>query len=216
MMRKRSGVLEKTNSFILTFNASGVPETVKVGYLVLNVRLFIPRPIRCYKCQYYGHPAKFCSKEEVCSNCCEEGHKSDVCSGQTTCRNCKSSNHFSWSTECVVFKAEQEVIRIKVTEGISMWEAKNLCKARNPSNAYYSDVLKGNHGNSNQSQPQLNTTQITQLQTTRTSDSASELSNATRTQTPHNDSQMPGSSSNLAAILNSIVTTKDNDEQMEV
>lgn len=226
MMRKKSGVLEPTNSFILTFNASGVPEMVKVGYLSLNVRLFIPRPIRCYKCQYYGHPAKFCSTEEVCSNCCEEGHKSDECSGQTMCRNCKSTNHSSWSTECAVFKVEQEVMRIKVTEGVSMREAKNLYKARNPANVNYSDVVKGNQGNSNsetqsvdtnQTQPLANTTQV-QTQTPQNnsqdpakSDSTSALSIKTRTQTPHTDSQKPGTSSNSAAILNSIL-----DEQMEV
>lgn len=101
MKRKKDGVLIPTNSYILTFKSTGIPESVKVGYLVLGVRLFIPRPMRCYRCQYYGHTSKFCIKEEVCSNCCEIGHKSDGCSGKTLCRNCGSTKHASWSNECV-------------------------------------------------------------------------------------------------------------------
>ncbi|XP_055612089.1 uncharacterized protein LOC129758580 [Uranotaenia lowii] len=71
MKRKKDKVLIPTSSYILTFKSSGIPEQVKVGYLVLNVRVFIPRPIRCYKCQYFGHSSKFCSQDEVCSMCCE-------------------------------------------------------------------------------------------------------------------------------------------------
>ncbi|XP_055633813.1 uncharacterized protein LOC129774140 [Toxorhynchites rutilus septentrionalis] len=65
MMSKRDGNLNPTNSFILTFKSTGIPETVKVGYHVLRVRLFIPRPMRCYQCQLFGHSSKFCMEKEA-------------------------------------------------------------------------------------------------------------------------------------------------------
>lgn len=143
MMRKKDGQLISTNSFILTFKSTGVPESVKVGYHILSVRLFIPRPMRCYKCQFFGHSSKFCSKEEVCSNCCQVGHTSDNCSGKTLCRNCGSSEHASWSNKCKVFEAEQEITRIKVTENVSIREARQLYKIRFPTNmTTYSEVVR--------------------------------------------------------------------------
>ncbi|XP_055621965.1 uncharacterized protein LOC129765582 [Toxorhynchites rutilus septentrionalis] len=236
MKRKRLGILEPTNSFILTFKSSGVPETVKVGYLVLNVRLFIPRPIRCYQCQYYSHPATYCPNEEVCSNCCEEGHKPNKCTGPTTCRNCKSSHHASWSTECEVFKVEQEVMRIKVNEGVSIREARNLYRARNSSNATYCDVVKGNQGNlstkesivaTNNAQPQSNSIQSMKSQTSLKDshkpekyNSAPVTSNMTPTQITENDLNMPGTSYNSKFILNHIVSLNDDGissgNQMEI
>lgn len=143
MKRKRDGQLVPTNSFILTFKSTGVPENVKVGYHVLNVRLFIPRPMRCYKCQFFGHSSKFCTKEEVCSNCCQVGHSSDNCSGKMFCRNCSSSEHASWSNKCKVFEVEQEITRIRVTENVSMREARQLYKVRFPNTiSTYSEVLQ--------------------------------------------------------------------------
>ncbi|XP_058827089.1 uncharacterized protein LOC131687064 [Topomyia yanbarensis] len=142
MKRKKDGILISTNSYILTFKSNGIPESVKVGYLVLSVRLFIPRPLRCYKCQYFGHSSKFCSKEEVCSNCCKVGHTSDHCSGGTLCRNCGSSEHASWSLKCKVFETEQEITRIKVTENVSVREARQLYKIRFPNHtSTYSEVV---------------------------------------------------------------------------
>lgn len=143
MKRKRDGKLVATNSYILTFKSSGVPESVKIGYHVLSVRLFIPRPMRCYKCQFFGHSSKFCLKEEVCSNCCQVGHTSNDCSGKTHCRNCSSSEHASWSTKCKVFEAEQEITRIKVTENVSIREARQLYKARYPTITHaFSEIVR--------------------------------------------------------------------------
>ncbi|XP_055543235.1 uncharacterized protein LOC129728800 [Wyeomyia smithii] len=233
MKRKRSGVLEPTNSLILTSNSSGIPETVKVGYLVLTVRILIPRPIRCYKCQYYGHPAKYCSKEEVCSNCYEEGYQSDVCSGQTICRNCKSSSHFSWSTDCSVFKSEQEIVRIKATKSVSMREAKNRYKARNSLNVSYRDVLRGSQSNSNVDRQTVtdnkendpsNTTQtiqkhspLTGTTNPETFDRTLDTLNTTTTLTkiPQTKSQRPGTSFNSALYMNTTLNSNDDDESTD-
>ena len=46
-----------TNRFVITFNTTKVPSEVKIGYLIFKVRLYIPNPRRCFKCQQYGHGA---------------------------------------------------------------------------------------------------------------------------------------------------------------
>jgi len=45
---------------------------------------------RCFRCQAFGHVAKFCkAPKEVCRRCGEEGHKMNVCQGPLSCRLCK-------------------------------------------------------------------------------------------------------------------------------
>lgn len=191
MKRKKDGKLVTTNSYILTFKSTGVPESVKVGFHHLSVRLFIPRPMRCYKCQFFGHSSKFCSREEVCSNCCQVGHTSKDCSGQTLCRNCGSLEHASWSNKCKVFAAEQEITRIKVTENVSIREARELYKARYPNNTNtYSEVVRNSQVQISISQPPANDPKdLSKSSVTQQQRSDSQLS---PTNTTNTDSDLEG------------------------
>ena len=63
-------------------------------------------PIRCLKCQKFGHYARECkAQQDVCSSCAEEGHRSAQCPHPATirCVSCNSDNHASWSRECPEF-----------------------------------------------------------------------------------------------------------------
>ena len=53
-----------TNTFFLTFCTQKLPEFVKVGYLRVPVKMFVPSPLRCFKCHRYGHGAQRCQAEE--------------------------------------------------------------------------------------------------------------------------------------------------------
>jgi len=44
-----------TNTYILTFNRLQLSSTVDLGYLHVRVEQYIPRPLRCTKCQKFGH-----------------------------------------------------------------------------------------------------------------------------------------------------------------
>lgn len=50
----------------MTFNSPKIPGKIKVGYTMERVEQFVPNPLRCYKCQKYGHHEDTCRGREVC------------------------------------------------------------------------------------------------------------------------------------------------------
>ena len=70
----RNGKLNDTNSILLTFDSCIPPTQVKAGYLKLDVLPYIPNPMRCFKCQKFGHTKSRCRHKEVCANCGKVGY----------------------------------------------------------------------------------------------------------------------------------------------
>ena len=68
-----------TDQFILTFNTTRLPNSIKVGYLKVDVRLYIPNPRRCFNCQRYGHNTDNCQQGQVCAKCAKSGHDYNRC-----------------------------------------------------------------------------------------------------------------------------------------
>ena len=59
-----------TNTYMLTFNHLQLPSTVYLGYLHVRVEQYIPRPLRCTKCQKFGHHHSRCrGTVSVCYRC---------------------------------------------------------------------------------------------------------------------------------------------------
>ncbi|GFW00102.1 uncharacterized protein TNCV_3568891 [Trichonephila clavipes] len=68
-----------TKHIILTFNSPKLPTTIKAGYLNCKIRPYIPNPLRCFKCQRYGHSQTSCRGQLTCSRCASAGHASTDC-----------------------------------------------------------------------------------------------------------------------------------------
>ncbi|ELU05848.1 hypothetical protein CAPTEDRAFT_92817, partial [Capitella teleta] len=51
---------------------------VSFSYLRFRVKVYTPTPIRCFKCQHFGHVAAKCSKSVRCSRC-GEAHATADC-----------------------------------------------------------------------------------------------------------------------------------------
>ncbi|QRV95418.1 hypothetical protein RhiJN_23436 [Ceratobasidium sp. AG-Ba] len=67
-------------------------------------------PIRCLKCQKYGHKSTSCrSYQDICRPCGGK-HRSSACDrpGLTQCANCRSDEHASWSRDCPEFLKARE------------------------------------------------------------------------------------------------------------
>ncbi|GBM96077.1 hypothetical protein AVEN_111465-1 [Araneus ventricosus] len=94
-----------------------MPDSVRAGYIKLTVRPSIPNPLRCYKCQRFGHSRTSCRGILTCARCAEAGHDSSDCKASEKCVNCKGS-HTSFSRLCSAWKFEKEVIAEKVKEKI--------------------------------------------------------------------------------------------------
>ncbi|GBN23787.1 hypothetical protein AVEN_104396-1 [Araneus ventricosus] len=71
---RRDGGLVPTKHFILTFNTPRLPEYIKAGYVRCSVRPYIPNPLRCFKCQRFGHSKTNCRGTLTCSRCAVAGH----------------------------------------------------------------------------------------------------------------------------------------------
>ncbi|GFN94476.1 Gag-like protein [Plakobranchus ocellatus] len=71
----------QTDTVVLIFDSSKPPSRIRAGYLTLDVRLYVPLPMRCYKCQRYGHGKDRCKKPAaVCVRCGKGGHVERDCS----------------------------------------------------------------------------------------------------------------------------------------
>ncbi|GFW62641.1 RNase H domain-containing protein [Trichonephila clavipes] len=123
-IKKDSNIIP-TKHLILTFNNSKLPTTVKDGYLNCKIRAYIPNPLRCFKCQRFGHSQITCRGQMTCSRCASVGHSSTDCSLEQKCVNCTQS-HPSDSKLCSKWKTEKEIQAIKTNRNITYLEAREL------------------------------------------------------------------------------------------
>ncbi|GBM02561.1 hypothetical protein AVEN_178492-1 [Araneus ventricosus] len=87
---RRDGKLLDTKHLIITFHSPKLPECIKAGYMRLAVRPYIPTPLRCFKCQCFGHSKDSCRGTLSCARCAEAGHESSGCTAEEKCVNCKA------------------------------------------------------------------------------------------------------------------------------
>ena len=127
---RKSGQLQPTPSLILTFAMPQLPKDVKAAYYCLPVRPYIPSPLRCFKCQHYGHTSTSCEvTSAVCAICGTSSHGADPCTSlKPQCVNCKGE-HTAWSRDSPVFKEEKRIRELMVIEKISATDAKRRVKA---------------------------------------------------------------------------------------
>ncbi|KAG7158674.1 Nucleic-acid-binding protein from mobile element jockey-like 5 [Homarus americanus] len=93
-----------------------VPEEVDLG----NLHPFVPEPLRCYKCQEFGHHQSRCHKNVICG-ICSQSHKTEICIQKhkdvtiTTakCPNCGKKHH-AWSTSCPQRRERMKVAMAKI------------------------------------------------------------------------------------------------------
>ncbi|XP_041347341.1 uncharacterized protein LOC121367293 [Gigantopelta aegis] len=128
---RRNNDLLPTNTCILTFNVPTLPQSVKAGYLNIPVEPFIPNPLRCFKCQRFGHGQNTCRGKLTCARCGLFDHDSKTCKNDTLCLNCKG-NHCAYSRECPRWKLEKRVQQVKVQNKLSFTDARRLVETATP------------------------------------------------------------------------------------
>ena len=132
---KKEGKEIKTNTWFLTFSTPVPPEKLRIGYYFVEVKRYIPNPLRCYQCQEFGHSKKFCKKHLKCWKCGREGHDGSECDSETLCCvNCKGE-HYSSSKTCPVWTLEKEIQRVKTEKSLPYGEARSLVTASSSSSS---------------------------------------------------------------------------------
>lgn len=124
--RTVDGKRENSWSVILTFARSTVPDFVYVGYERVSCRVFIPLPLRCFKCQKFGHGSSRCqSLKEICGKCSLDHETKDCTVAVPKCVNCLQP-HASFSRDCPKFKLEKEIVAYRAKERVDYLEAKKV------------------------------------------------------------------------------------------
>ena len=141
-MIKKDGQVKKTNTYLLTFNTTTLPQSINVGYLRIKVETFVPNPLRCFKCQRYGHGQSTCKGLPICHKCGNKDHGDDPCTGPLKCVNC-AGGHASSSKQCQIWIKERAIQKLKVEKKLPYVEAKRQVEASQhkvPAGRSYADV----------------------------------------------------------------------------
>ncbi|GBN96043.1 hypothetical protein AVEN_241604-1 [Araneus ventricosus] len=118
---------------ILTFDSPVLPKSVKIAYINCPVKPYVPEPIRCFKCQKFGHTITACrGSKEICARFSLPDHNSKDCSATTPkCYNCEG-DHPAYFRTCPRYRQEKEIQTVKVTKNISFSEARKIVNDRTP------------------------------------------------------------------------------------
>ena len=109
-LKTRSGVETKQ---VCVFFKGAIPKYIDLGnWGRFSVRPFTPEPLRCFRCQMWGHPQGRCSNPAKCG-VCSGAHDTSVCfqkhrEQQATtacCPNCGGKHH-AWNLSCPSRKAQ--------------------------------------------------------------------------------------------------------------
>ncbi|XP_055932955.1 uncharacterized protein LOC129962977 [Argiope bruennichi] len=139
---KRNGLNLPTKHLILTFDTPVLPKSVKIAYINCPVKHFIPNPLRCFKCQKFGHTITACRGKQICARCSSSDHESNTCnSTEAKSYNC-DGDHPSYSRSCPHYKLEKEILTVKITKNLSFPDARKIVADRTPKpNLSYASAL---------------------------------------------------------------------------
>ena len=121
----QNGLQRPTNTVILSFNTQTPPKYITVGFERVSVAMYIPNPLRCFKCQRYGHGSNNCKNQLACARCGTQGHNDSSCKQEEKCVNC-GGHHMASSRDCPKWLGEKRVQQLKVERNISFPEARRL------------------------------------------------------------------------------------------
>ena len=94
---------------ILKFARLTLPETIYLDHRAIKVEPYHQRPLRCSKCQRFGHHLQKCKAPTRCAYCAG-GHDLDNCQNRKPlCANCRG-DHPASDLGCPTWKSEQEAI----------------------------------------------------------------------------------------------------------
>ncbi|XP_041369636.1 uncharacterized protein LOC121383611 [Gigantopelta aegis] len=119
---------------VTRYNTSTLPQSITAGYLNVPVEPFVLNPLRCFKCQKYGHGQNACRGKLTCARCGQFDHDSKRSQQDLLCINCKG-DHFTYSRECPRWKVEKRVQQVKVKKRLTFADARKLVEILQPATA---------------------------------------------------------------------------------
>ena len=130
---RRDGELVDLDTYVVTFQATSLPKVIKLSdWHTELVDEYVERPRQCFKCQKFGHVAKYCRQQlETCGHCGTLGHKRDTCTNNVSCFHCKGA-HRSSDKSCRKYIIESDVLKTQHKEKTSRIIALDVVLSRYP------------------------------------------------------------------------------------
>lgn len=125
----RDGARKDSEYILLDFEEEVLPRKVTVGYLSYNVCEYVPRPVRCYNCQRFGHTAKVCKGRRRCAKCGEDHEYADCVQKQAKCCNCGGDHSVAYGG-CEVMKKQKEIQQVRVQKKVTYADAVKVVNHR--------------------------------------------------------------------------------------
>lgn len=113
---------ESGTAVLLTFKQETMPMRVYLGYMSFQVKQYIRPPLRCYKCQRFGHVAAVCRGNKRCGKCGGNHDFAQCQAEEIKCCNC-GGNHTASFRGCEHHVRALEVERMKVEGKMSYADA---------------------------------------------------------------------------------------------
>ena len=121
---------------------------MKIGYCLERVEQYVPAPLRCFKCQKFGHHREACRGRQTCSKCGEKDpdHAEEDCLKETRCANCQL-DHLAYARTCTVYQKEKEIIEVKHKRNVSFLKARRIVGSYMGESSYASVARKADRTN---------------------------------------------------------------------
>ncbi|GFR90858.1 nucleic-acid-binding protein from mobile element jockey [Elysia marginata] len=92
--------------------------------LKLNVRPYVPTPMRCFKCPKFGHGREKCRRQDpLCGECGKVSHAADNYKNGPHCVNCRG-DHAASDKVCPKYAEEQVILRYRTYNGGTFQQAR--------------------------------------------------------------------------------------------
>lgn len=126
----KEGVLRDSESVAIEFEGENTPKKVFLGFMSYPVRIYVPKPLRCYRCQRFGHTAKNCNRQRRCARCGGD-HEYGNCGTGTPpkCCSCGGDHNVAYGG-CEIMRKETKIQKIRVERRISYADAVKVIRKR--------------------------------------------------------------------------------------
>lgn len=128
LQASREGTKVDSQSVLLQFEGEALPKKVTIVYMSYFVRPYVPKPLRCYNCQRFGHIAAMCKETRRCARCggnhnygqCGEGVLPNCC-------NCGGVHNVAYGG-CAVMKEAVQEQQVRGGQKVSYAEAVKMVR----------------------------------------------------------------------------------------